>query len=153
MRRSERDNRKSYTILDFYKPYLEYVDNDLYRVEYDKFHGILIDYFKYVRDEVIERGHIYKLPFVLGTLHIVKRKPKQWNGESLRMDYHASKEIGKMVYHLNEHSDGFKYRFHWCKIHLRPWQNIMYQLIMVRANKRRLAQIIKNRERDYIELD
>ena len=28
----------------------------------------------------------------------------------------------------------------------------MYQLVMTRDNKRRLAQIIKNKERDYLEL-
>jgi len=28
----------------------------------------------------------------------------------------------------------------------------MYQLVMTRANKRRLAQIIKNKERDYVAL-
>ncbi len=144
---------KSYVGKDFYKSYCEYVeDNPLYQVDYKTFRGIIDDYFRYLRDEIIENGKEVKLPCRLGTLQIVKHKPKEWTGKSLRMDYHASKEYGKMMYHLNEHSNGFKYRYYWSKLNMLTPNKSKYQLIMTRANKRRLAQIIKGRVRDYVEL-
>lgn len=144
---------KSYVGKDFYESYCEYVkDNPLYQVEYNTFRSIINDYFRYLRDEIIERGKEVRLPCRLGTLRIVKHKPKQWNNKSLRIDYGESKKHGKLLYHLNEHSDGFKYRFYWNKHNVIITNKIKYQLVMSRDNKRRLAQIIKNREHDYIEI-
>jgi hypothetical protein len=79
---------KSYTGKDFYKSYIDYVgDNPLYQVEYRVFRDIINDYFKYLRDELIENGKEIKLPCRLGTLSIVKHKPKEYSGRSLRIDY------------------------------------------------------------------
>lgn len=144
---------KSYTGKDFYKSYIDYVgDNPLYQVEYRVFRDIINDYFKYLRDELIESGKEIKLPCRLGTLSIVKHKPKEYSGRSLRIDYAETKKVGKIVYHLNEHSNFYKYRYYWNKHNMLNHNKTMYQLIMTRDNKRRLAQIIKSKERDYIEL-
>lgn len=143
---------KSYTGKDFYESYMKYVeDNPLYQVEYRVFRDIINDYFRYLRDEIIENGKEVKLPCRMGTLSIVKHKPKEYTGKSLRIDYHASKEAGKVIYHLNEHSNYYKYRYYWNKQNMLTPNKTKYQLIMTRDNKRRLAQIIKNRERDYVE--
>ena len=113
---------KSYTGKDFYTSYCDYIeDNPLYQVDYKTFRGVINDYFKYLRDELIENGKEIKLPCRLGTLSVIKHKPKEYSGKSLRIDYAESNKT-------------------------------MYQLVMTRDNKRRLAQIIKNKERDYLEL-
>lgn len=145
---------KSYTGKDFYKSYIEYVENNpLYQVEYKTFRAILNDYFKYLRDQLIEEGKEVKLPCRLGTLAIVKHKPKEYTGKSLRIDYAASKKYNKMIFHLNEETNGFKYRYYWNKQNMLTQNKTKYQLIMTRANKRRLAYILKNKIRDYaIEL-
>lgn len=145
---------KSYTGKDFYKSYIEYVENNpLYQVEYKTFRAILNDYFKYLRDQLIEEGKEIKLPCRLGTLAIVKHKPKEYTGKSLRIDYAASKKYNKMIFHLNEETNGFKYRYYWNKQNMLTQNKTKYQLIMTRANKRRLAYILKNKIRDYaIEL-
>ena len=144
---------KSYVGYDFYKSYMEYVkDNPLYQVEYRKFRDIINDYFKYLRDELIENGREIKLPCRMGTLRIVKHKPKEYTGKSLRIDYGETKKLGKVVYHLNEHSNYFKYRAYYNKKNILTRNKTKYQLILTRDNKRRLAYIIKNRIRDYVEL-
>lgn len=144
---------KSYTGKDFYKSYIDYVgDNPLYQVEYRVFRDIINDYFKYLRDELIENGKEIKLPCRLGTLSIVKHKPKEYSGRSLRIDYAETKKVGKVVYHLNEITNGYKFRFYWNKHNTLVKNKTKYQLVMTRANKRRLAYILKNRIRDYIEL-
>lgn len=145
---------KSYTGKDFYKSYIEYVENNpLYQIDYKTFRAILNDYFKYLRDQLIEEGKEIKLPCRLGTLSIVKHRPKEYTGKSLRIDYAASKKYNKIIFHLNEETNGFKYRYYWNKQNMLTQNKTKYQLIMTRANKRRLAYILKNKIRDYaIEL-
>lgn len=146
-------NRKAYTIADFYDSYCNYVeDNPLYQVSYKVFRQIVSDYFRYLRDEIIENGKEVRLPCRMGTLSIVKHKPKEYTGKSLRMDYAESKKYDKIIYHLNEHTGGYKYRFYWNKQNVLTKNKTKYQLIMTRDNKRHLAQILKNHVRDYIEL-
>ena len=144
---------KAYTGHNFYDSYLEYVeDNPLYQVEYRVCRDIINDYFKYVREELIENGKEVKLPCRMGTIQIVKHKPKEYTGKSLRIDYAESKKAGKVIYHLNEHSNFYKYRIYWNKQNMITPNKTKYQLVMTRDNKRHLAQIIKNHIRDYREL-
>lgn len=147
-------NRKSYTIADYYESYCGYVeDNPLYQVSYKVFRSIVSDYFRYLRDEIIENGKEVRLPCRMGTLQVVKHKPKTYTSKSLRIDFKATKEAGKTIYHLNEHTNMYKYRFLWSKQNMLTKNKTKYQLIMTRANKRRLAYLLKNRVRDYIEKD
>ena len=145
---------KSYTGSSFYESYIKYVDdNPLYQVDYKTFRAIINDYFKYLRDQLIEEGKEIRLPCRMGTLAIVKHKPKEYTGKSLRIDYAESKKYGKVIYHLNEITNGFKYRFYWNKKNMITRNKTKYQLIMTRDNKRHLSHILKNRIRDYaIEL-
>lgn len=146
-------NRKSYTITDYYLSYTDYIEKDtVYDIPYSVFRDIVTDYFKYIKYEVIENSKEFKLPCRLGTLCIVKRQPKNFNSKSLRIDYHESKVQGKAVYFLNEHSNYYKFRLHWSKKESLLINKTKYQFILTRANKRRLAQIIKNKEHDYIEI-
>ena len=56
------------------------------------------------------------------------------------------------IIHLNEHSNGYKYRLFWSKIPKTFPDRYRYTLGMVRANKRELAQLIfKNK--DYIDIN
>lgn len=145
--------KQSYTGIDYYDSYCEYVkDNPLYQVDYKIFRAIINDYFKHLRDELIEQGKEIKLPCRLGTLQIVKRKPNSFTGKSLRIDYGTSKKMGKLILYDNAHCNYYKYRVYWSKLSMLTHNKTHYQLILTRDNKRHLAQIIKNRVRDYIEL-
>lgn len=94
----------------------------------------------------------FKMPYGLGYIQIGKYKPKTYTDKSLSVDYKASKEIGKRIYHLNEHSDGYKFRLYWSKIPQTFPDRYKYQLRLVRANKRKLAKLIFNGT-DYINID
>ena len=144
---------QSYTIKDFYKYYLSYAkDGKVYQIDYTTYRKIITDYFMFIRDEVLEKSREFKMPCRLGKVFIFKRKPKSWSKESLCVDFKTTKEIGKVVYHTNEHSDGYKYRFYWSKLKSLIPNKIKYQLVVTRHNKRRLCEIIKNKQRDYVEL-
>jgi hypothetical protein len=88
------------------------------------------------------------MPYGIGYLAIGKYEPKTYTSKSLSIDYKSSKEEGKIIYHLNEHSDGYKYRLYWSKIPKTFIDRYKYQLSLVRENKRYLAKLIFNKQ-DY----
>lgn len=146
-------NTKSYTIASFYNDYLDSIERDtVYDIDYNKYRNIVTDYFQHLRQKLIEEGKMIKLPYRMGNVQIIKSKPKHLDKRSLRIDYQATKQTGKLIFLLNEHSDMYKYRYHWEKIDMVVPNKSKYQLVATRANKRRLAQIIKNRELDYQEI-
>lgn len=145
-------NRKSYTIADYYLSYKDYIEEGTqYDIPYQTFRAIVLDYFKYIRDEVMLHSKEVKLPCRLGTLQIVKHKPKQYNNKSLRWDWQATKQNGKPVFYLNLHSQEFKYRFFWSKRNCLFKNKSKYMFVASRANKRNLAAIIFSKQCDYIE--
>lgn len=147
------DRTKAYTIASFYNNYLKDIESDtIYDIDYNKYRAIVTDYFKYLQKQLIEEGKIIKLPYRMGTVQIIKKKPKYYDKRSLRIDYQATKQTGKLIFLLNEHSDEFKYRYLWSKTDIMVPNKSMYQLVATRANKRRLAVIIKNKELDYQEI-
>ena len=144
---------KSYTIASFYNDYLNNIERDtVYDIDYTKYRAIVTDYFKYLRQRLIEEGKMIKLPYRMGNVQVVKSRPKHLDKRSLRIDYQATKQENKLVLLLNEHSDFFKYRYWWNKVDMMVPNKSQYQLVATRANKRRLAQIIKNKELDYQEI-
>lgn len=147
------EKRKSYTITDFYDSYKQYIEEGTqYDVDLKTFRAIVTDYFKYIRDQIMQESKEFKLPCRLGTLQIIKKQPKEFTGKSLRWDWKATKELGKPVYLLNEHSDFYKYRFYWNKQNCIISNRGRYMFIACRKNKRDLAQIIKNHLKDYPEV-
>lgn len=144
---------KSYTIASFYNDYLTTIEPDtVYDIDYNKYRAIVTDYFQYLRQRLIEEGKRIKLPYRMGTVQIVKSRPKHLDKRSLRIDYKATKETGKLIFLLNEHSDFFKYRAFYSKLEMMVPNKSKYQLTLTRANKRRLAALIKSREMDYEEI-
>lgn len=146
-------NTKAYTIASFYNDYLSSIEPDtVYDIDYTTYRAIITDYFKYLQHKLIEEGKMIKLPYRMGNVQIIKRRPKHLDKRSLRIDYQATKQHNKLILLLNEHSDFYKYRYHWEKIDMMVPNKSKYQLVATRANKRRLAAIIKSRELDYTEL-
>ena len=88
----------------------------------------------------------------MGSLYVFKKKPIKYNFTYLRVDFKATKDMNKTILHLNEHSDGYNYRFRWSKKDMMLKNSSLYELVMTRKNKRRLANAIKNEGKDYIEI-
>lgn len=141
-------NKKSYTIRDMYKAYHKINEE----VPYVRFKRILDECNKLIKDSLLNRSELIKLPCGLGYACVCKYKPKTMTSRSLSVDYKASAEYNKKIYYLNEHSNGYKYRLYWSK-QPRVFPDIYkYTLNLVRANKRYLAQLIFNNN-DYINID
>lgn len=143
---------KSYVIKDFYQAYLDFIGtNKLYQVDLTTFRSILKDYIEYVNNEIFYKSREIKLPGRVGSICIVKKRPPIERAR-LRVDFRATNELKKTILHLNEHSEGFNYRFFWSKKDSIVRYKTAYELVMSRANKRKLASIIKNKQADYIEI-
>lgn len=138
-------NKKSITFRDMYKTMPIEVDYGLYI-------RVLEEMCKVILEHVLNRSEGFKMPYGLGYIQICKYMPKQLDSKSLSVDYKASKEYGKRIYHLNEHSNGNKYRLYWSKIPKTFPQRYKYTLGLIRQNKRKLAQLIFNKK-DYIDVN
>lgn len=138
-------NKQSYTFRDMYKSMPVEVDYGLYKRILDEMCRIILEH-------IFERSECFKMPYGLGSIQICKYRPKMMNEKSLSVDYKTSKEYNKKIYHLNEHSDGYKYRLYWSKIPRTFPDRYKYQLCLVRQNKRKLAKLIFDKH-DYINAD
>ncbi len=126
--------------------------NEPVEVDYGLYKRILTEMCRVILEHVLNRSEGFKMPYGLGFIQVGKYKPKSLTQKSLSVDYKASKEYDKIIYHLNEHSDGYKYRLYWSKIPRTFPDRYKYQLCFVRQNKRRLAQLIFNKQ-DYLDIN
>lgn len=131
-----------------YKEYIKQYD----KIDYNNYKYIVNCFYDLFLNALFEDSKLIKLPYGLGSVCIVKYKPKTLTQKSLSVDYKASAEYGKKIYHLNEHSDGYKFRLYWSKLPQTFPDRYKYQLSLVRTNKRKLAQYIFNKH-DYINID
>ena len=141
-----RNRKQSYTTYDIYNNYdkKDQIPYSTFRNIVDKLNDSILF--------VLQNGQNYKLPCSLGTVQIVKYKPKEYNIHSLSIDFNESKKLDKRIYHLNEHSNGYKYRLYLSKQPFSFTNRYKYQLCFTRANKRQLAQLIFN-NKDYLDIN
>lgn len=121
-------------------------------ISYDSYKRILDEMGNVILENILNRSDGFKMPFGLGYIQIGKYKPKTYTRKSLSVDFKASREIGKTIYHLNEHSNGYKFRLFWSKVPQTFPDRYKYQLCLVRANKRKLAKLIFEKT-DYININ
>ena len=115
-------------------------------IAYKRFRQILTALNTAIFSYILE-GYSFKFPYNLGILKIKKRKLTLLNKKMLRVDFAATKKYGKTIYHPNEHTNGFYYKFAWSRGCVK---NIMkYSFSPTRKYKRTLAQEIKVEKRDY----
>ena len=138
-------SKQSITFRDMYRTMPVEVDYSLYKRILDEMCKVILEY-------IFERSEGFKMPYGLGFIQVGKYLPKSYTQQSLSVDYKSSKEYDKRIYHLNEHSNGYKYRLYWSKIPRTFPDRYKYQLSLVRQNKRKLAQLIFNKH-DYIDLN
>lgn len=144
-----RNKTDSHTYHSMYK---YYKTNSPYKVEYSLYKRILDRMSQIIAEAVLDRSEGFKMPCGLGYIQVGKYQPKNYNSKSLSIDYKLTREYGKVIYHLNEHSNGYKYRLHWSKVPMTFADRYKYQLCLVRANKRKLAQLIFNKH-DYLNIN
>jgi len=99
-------------------------------------------------DRIIFDSYDFKLNG-LGTLSLKKNKVKKFVdgaiNKKMAVDWKKSREYNKIIYHLNEHTDGYKYLFEFKPSKI--FKNINYfEFKIARRNSRYLAKILKNED-------
>jgi len=122
------------TLTDAYKHYKGTLDENTYKRICKQFNKKVIEYI------VVDSG-IFYIPFRLGSIHIKKR----WLDVSKKIpiNWKLTKKYGKVIYYLNDHTDGFIMRFFWDKYRAVVKNRTLYSFWPTRTNKRYLAKAIK----------
>ena len=150
--RGKNKAQNPYTLKNTYEFYKEEIgSNKLYEVEWDLYQNICHEFYKEIMNYIIEDNGIFELPFRLGKFFVLKEKIdlKKLNRQAI--DWAATNKHGKVIYHLNEHTDGYKYSYQWDKKDSRVPNLYFYRLVPTRNNKRKLARLIKSGDYDYFE--
>jgi hypothetical protein len=134
--------KTDYNLRDIYR---EYCANTIpsIRLTYAKYVEVISMYNKELMDTVLIESKAVKLPGVLGDLSVMKMK-MVYIPSKLKIDRMRSKDAKNIVYHLNEHRNGYAYKFFWRKNKSRVALRSLYSLVICRTAKRKLAYILKN---------
>lgn len=150
------------SIRDSYKSYKSKSDNPVSVKDFAKINN---DFNKFIMANLFA-GEELKLPARMGTISIKGKKTKIKFDEEGRLkgyapDYKATKELWKkcpeckekkqLVFHLNEHTNGIRYKFFWSKERVLVENKTFYTLVFTRTNKRFLASLIQEGKEFYVE--
>ena len=150
--RSKNKISKPYTLVHSYNDYIKDKDKDSpYYISRQEYIDIVGDYIKLINKELLDNASIFKMPYRLGTLQIVKLRSSNNRNKKYSVDFSLTNKYGKTIYHLNEHSDGYKYMFKWSKLKSVVKNKTKYRFIPTRTSKRQLAENIKSGSVDYFE--
>lgn len=158
-KRGKAKHSTEYKIKDIYELYTTEVPKSS-QVPYSLFSDVLRDFNLGLVDKVINNSEGVELPFRLGHLRVRKCKVNLSRKDTLIPDWDSTnklwqnnpkaKEEKKLVYHLNEHRGGFKYKIFWDKSLSKLKNKSFYFFIPTRKFKRTVASILKNNlEIDY----
>lgn len=164
-----------YSMPDFYKYYTSTLDE--YELD-SPYHVSRMDYNKYICElnekgmETVIHGNTLKLGARLGDIYIrkVKVKPRIFSDgtldkRSVAIDYGATNKMwaeepelrakGVFVYHTNEHSDKYMFKWVWDTKKSNFRNKTAYKFVIIRKAKRKLAKEVKKpgNKFDYYELN
>jgi hypothetical protein len=139
-----------YTFVEMYDDYIKDVAKDSpYYVTFKEYTEINNLFWKEISHAIINEGRMFHMPFMLGDTYVDKIKLDYNN--RLPIDWQLTTRTGKVIYNLNEHSEGYRYELKWNKKVCQFNNNYLFRLVYTRANKRLLAKNIKTRKTDYFE--
>jgi len=128
---------KGYSLNHAYKFYKDKYGDDIDKATY---RAVCCAFNKEVINQALE-GKMVKLPHRMGSIWV---KKYQIDPDNPPIDLNESKKAGKVIYHLNFHSDGYTARWAWSKRNNLVTNLIYYSFHATRANSRALAKIMKD---------
>ncbi len=137
--------RLTYTIYDFYDtlPIKEHIDKKT-------FIALIKDFFNQYTNKIIVGRKRYKLPLTLGLHRIKKRKLKGIIRP--KIDFNNTRKLGKTVYHLNKHTNGYYFRWYWDKEECKFKNKSFYNFELTKKNTLLLAkEILKCSKDPYLK--
>lgn len=141
-----------YKSIDFYRWYRDSArEYGLTPVDVRTFRAIISIANKYaMQQKVILEGQKFFLPHKCGMLYI-KRDEVQ-SPFVKQIDYKLTKKYDQVIFHLNQHSNFYRYRFKWKRgsKRMKLKCSYSYRFISAKENKRKLADAIRNKNVRYL---
>jgi len=106
---------------------------------------------EFLSDKILE-GKRIKLPYGISDVFINKYKQelKTKDGKlNLPIDWKKSKELGKRIYHMNHHTDGYIFKWFWAKSEAKFKFKDLWSFKAVRKNTRAINNLLKVGEIEY----
>lgn len=127
-------------------------------LSFEKWKEILYTFNHGFRDHILETGDKCKLPWGLGTFSVSKRKSKKfavYEGKeyiALAVDWVKTNKLGKKVFHLNNHTDGYRFKWKWFSIDCRFYLSDIWVFKPSRVSSRKLAEYLKRPNSSYPQI-
>lgn len=125
---------------------------------YDQWKQIIYTYNELFRDYILDTGEKAKLPWGLGSFAISKKKPKkfkEFEGKqyiNLPVDWAKTKKAGKKIYHLNNHSDGYRFKWFWFPREARIYQVEIWNFKPSRVSSRKITEYINKPNCNFAQI-
>lgn len=158
--RGPRKNKVDYARLDIFKFYKKAFKED--SVSQSLHSKVLNSFNKKLVRSILTDAFEYILPHRLGVLRIKKYKPQLLDKDGnlrkhkLKPNWKATNELWerseearknkKLVYHTNEHSDGYQYKWHFSNYRSTCTNKSAYCFIPSRTNKRAITELVTDEE-------
>lgn len=121
---------------------------------------ILLHFNSLLVEHILQTGEKVKLPFGLGELSVAKYKPRREktfmdkSGQlttipGLPINWEKTRQHGKIIYHMNSHTDGHKYRWKWFRTKARFAGSSCFSFRPGRVTSRKLAHYLKSDPQSY----
>lgn len=128
----------------FADDYIQQHEGSILNVTKDQY----LEVVKLICEDILNRiisGLPKELPFNLGAFKIIKYKTRV-----KYINWKETKRLGKYVYYLNLHSDGYSYKFKWDKSKARFYGQNLYKFKLKRVISRSLAKGIKENKLEFL---
>ena len=145
-KRGKRRMPMDYTLEEIYKEYKAEHKRDGFNIDKKTFVKIAVYFNKRAIDLILDKSRTLELPYRLGNIRIKKTMAYS---KKKKINWALSNKCKKLIYHLNEHSAGYHYKFHWSKIGCNAVNKSAYSYKSGRINERRLAKIILTKKTEY----
>lgn len=148
VKRGKAKHPKDYTLKDIYQEYKKEHNNDEFAIDEKTYRKIILEFNKRIMKLILEDARIFDVPCRLGEIRI-KKKKMNFTNKRLKIDFGMSRKLKRTVYHMNDHTDNYYYRFYWNKKHSNSKNISAYSYKAGRINERRLAYLAKTKQVDY----
>jgi len=132
--------------------------NPSINISFSKWREVIYAHNEMLIKYILETGLSIKLPYGFGKLSVNKKKPKatrKWNGKTyitLPIDWKKTREAGKRVYHMNTHTDGYKFRWIWFGRQARFVNSDVWNFKPARVISRLLPVYLRRTDKNYKDI-
>lgn len=124
-------------------------------VSFKQYRDILLMFNTLLVEHILSTGSRVRLPHGLGEISIAKYTPRRYKTftdkagnlatiPGLPINWQKTREHKKIIYHLNAHTDGYKFRWKWFKSRARFAAAPCFTFKANRASSRKLAAYLKS---------